>query len=103
MQRAENRSATWDLGADTTLVRLLARNAEVLGDHVAMREKHLGIWQETTWAQMLDATLAFAASLQSMGFGKEDALLVLGDNRPNLYDGHARCGRARRLCHARVP
>ena len=87
MQRAENRSATWDLGADTTLVRILARNAELLGDHVAMREKHLGIWQETTWAQMLDATLAFAASLQSMGFGQEDALLVLGDNRPNLYMG----------------
>ncbi|MFZ5486205.1 MAG: AMP-dependent synthetase/ligase [Pseudomonadota bacterium] len=92
MQRAENRSATWDLGADTTLVRLLARNAEVLGDHVAMREKHLGIWQETTWAQMLDATLAFAASLQSMGFGKEDALLVLGDNRPNLYMGMLAAG-----------
>ncbi len=92
MQRAENRSATWDLGADTTLVRILARNAELLGDHVAMREKHLGIWQETTWAQMLEATLAFAASLQSMGFGKEDALLVLGDNRPNLYMGMLAAG-----------
>ncbi|MDF1482996.1 AMP-dependent synthetase/ligase [Extensimonas sp. H3M7-6] len=92
MQRAENRSATWDLGADTTLVRILARNAELLGDHVAMREKHLGIWQETTWAQMLDATLAFAASLQSMGFGQEDALLVLGDNRPNLYMGMLAAG-----------
>lgn len=92
MQRAENRSATWDLGADTTLMRLLARNAEVLGDQVAMREKYLGIWQETTWAQMLDATLAFAASLQSMGFGKEDALLVLGDNRPNLYMGMLAAG-----------
>jgi len=92
MQRAENRSTTWDLGADTTLVRILARNAELLGDHVAMREKHLGIWQETTWAQMLDATLAFAASLQSMGFGKEDALLVLGDNRPNLYMGMLAAG-----------
>jgi len=92
MQRAENRSATWDLGVDTTLVRILARNAELLGDHVAMREKHLGIWQETTWAQMLDATLAFAASLQSMGFGQEDALLVLGDNRPNLYMGMLAAG-----------
>ena len=93
MQRADMDSAkggnttTWDLGVDTTLVRILARNAELLGEHVAMREKHLGIWQETTWSQMLEATLACAAGMESMGFGSDDAMLVLGDNRPRLYLG----------------
>ena len=45
-------TTTWDLGTDTTLIRILARNAELLGHRVAMREKNLGIWQETTWSQM---------------------------------------------------
>lgn len=92
MQRADNHSATWDLGGNTTLIRILARNAELLGDRVAMREKHLGIWQETTWAQVLDATLACAAGMENMGFGSDEALLVLGDNRPNLYMGMLAAG-----------
>ncbi len=83
---------TWDLGVDTTLIRILARNAELLGNRVAMREKQLGIWQETTWSQMLDATLACAAGMESLGFGTEDALLVLGDNRPRLYMGMLAAG-----------
>jgi len=85
-------TTTWDLGTDTTLIRILARNAELLGHRVAMREKNLGIWQETTWSQMLDATLACAAGMESLGFGAEDALLVLGDNRPRLYMGMLAAG-----------
>jgi long-chain acyl-CoA synthetase len=98
MQRADIDSAkggnttTWDLGVDTTLVRILARNAELLGEHVAMREKHLGIWQETTWSHMLDTTLACAAGMESLGFGPDDALMVLGDNRPRLYMGMLAAG-----------
>jgi long-chain acyl-CoA synthetase len=92
MQRADidttkNANATWDLGADTTLIRILARNADLLGRRVAMREKHLGIWQETSWSQLLDDTLACAAGMEHLGFGSEDALLVMGDNRPRLYMG----------------
>jgi len=89
---AKGVGATWDLGTDTTLIRILARNAELLGDRVAMREKRLGIWQKTTWSQMLNTTLACAAGMESLGFGAEDALLVLGDNRPNLYMGMLAAG-----------
>ena len=98
MQRADidtakgGNTTTWDLGVDTTLVRILARNAELLGKHVAMREKNLGIWQETTWSHMLDATLACAAGMESLGFGADDAMLVLGDNRPRLYMGMLAAG-----------
>jgi long-chain acyl-CoA synthetase len=92
MQRADidttkNANTTWDLGADTTLIRILARNADLLGRRVAMREKHLGIWQETSWSQLLDDTLACAAGMEHLGFDSEDALLVMGDNRPRLYMG----------------
>jgi long-chain acyl-CoA synthetase len=97
MQRADidtakNGNTTWDLGADTTLIRILARNAALLGRRVAMREKHLGIWQETSWSQLLDDTLACAAGMEHLGFDREDALLVLGDNRPRLYMGMLAAG-----------
>lgn len=84
--------ATWNLNADTTLVRILASNARVFPDRVAMREKSMGIWQEITWSQMLDATLACAAGIESLGFGADEALLVMGDNRPRLYMGMLAAG-----------
>jgi long-chain acyl-CoA synthetase len=97
MQRADidtakNGNAPWDLSPNTTLIRILARNAELLGQRVAMREKHLGIWQETSWSQLFDETLACAAGMEHLGFGPEDALLVLGDNRPRLYMGMLAAG-----------
>jgi len=85
-------SATWDFGADTTLSRLLARNAEVFPNAVAMREKSKGIWQETTWRQMLDSMLECAAGLESLGFTANDVMLVVGDNRPRLYIGMISAG-----------
>ena len=97
MRRADidtvkNGNTPWDLGPGTTLIRILARNAELLGQRVAMREKHLGIWQETSWSQLLDDTLACAAGMEHLGFDREDALLVLGDNRPRLYMGMLAAG-----------
>jgi len=97
MQRADidaakNGNIPWDLGPDNTLIRILARNAELLGQRVAMREKHLGIWQETSWSRLLDDTLACAAGMEHLGFDREDALLVLGDNRPRLYMGMLAAG-----------
>ena len=77
----------WDLNPETTLTRLLALNARTHGARVAMREKALGIWQEFTWAEVLDEVLAVAAGLEQMGFAPGDSLLVLGDNRARLYMG----------------
>ena len=57
-----------------------------------MREKDRGIWQQITWLQMLDAVLACAAGLQSLGLGRGEALMVLGDNRPHLYMGMVSAG-----------
>lgn len=77
----------WDFSADTTLPRVLAANAQALGDAVAVREKDHGIWQQTTWSQWLQSMLQCAAGLEALGFARGDALLVVGDNRPNLYTG----------------
>ncbi len=59
---------------------------------VAMREKSKGIWQETTWRQLLDIVLGCAAGLEALGFGAGEVMLVLGDNRPRLYAGMLAAG-----------
>ena len=78
---------TWDLSPDTTLIRLLASNARLKPLGVAMREKDFGIWQERSWARVLEEVLAFAAGLEKRGFREGDAMLVLGDNKARLYIG----------------
>ena len=88
MARAETREGgPWDFSSDTTLLRCLAANARAHGHRPALREKARGIWQQQTWGEWLDATLACAAGLEALGFAPGDALLVVGDNRPHLYTG----------------
>ncbi|WBY02818.1 AMP-binding protein [Ramlibacter tataouinensis] len=77
----------WELDPRTTLPRLLAANAQAVPTRVAMREKDRGIWQETTWAQLWQTVLAVSAGLQALGLSREKGVLVLGDNRPRLYQG----------------
>jgi long-chain acyl-CoA synthetase len=96
MQRAETPRAAggpgWNLEVDTTLVRVLAANAAGFPNLPAMRQKDLGIWQVTTWSQLLESVLACAAGLESLGFKADDAMIVLGDNRPRLYVGMLAAG-----------
>jgi len=72
---------------NSTLISLLARNAERFPDRVAMREKDYGIWHEYTWHDYLHQTLAFAAGMEARGFRAGDAMLTLGDARPEIYFG----------------
>lgn len=67
---------------DTTLPRLLVENARKYGDRVALREKELGIWRTVSWRRYHRATAEFAAGLESLGFGPDDILMLIGDNRP---------------------
>lgn len=70
---------------DDHLLTLLARNAANHPAEVAMRERDHGIWQQYSWADMRDAVVEFAAGLEVRGIGPGDIILVIGDNRPNLY------------------
>jgi long-chain acyl-CoA synthetase len=78
-------AGAWDLSPETTLPRLLAANARHCPGHVAVREKDRGIWQQMRWPAWLDTVLALAAGLEALGFARGDALVVVGDNRANLY------------------
>jgi long-chain acyl-CoA synthetase len=84
--------AGWNFETDTTLVRIVAANARAFPERTAFREKDLGVWQETSWGAALETMLGCAAGLEGLGFGPEDAMLVLGDNRPRLYLGMVAAG-----------
>ena len=85
----------WNFDPRTTLPRLLAINARGHANRIALREKALGIWQEFTWAQVLDEVLEIAAGLEQLGFRAGDSMLVLGDNRARLYLGMLAAGALR--------
>jgi len=68
-----------------TFPRLLLHHAQVRGDHPAVREKDLGIWQTWTWRQVADEVRALACGLAAQGFTRGMHLAIIGDNRPRLY------------------
>lgn len=73
-----------NLSADT-LVAALAANVREEGSRVAMRERDYGIWQEITWIDVQERVLAIAAGLEQLGLQPGQAMIVVGDNRANLY------------------
>src|SRR5437764_66038 len=68
-----------------TFPRLMLHHARVRPAHAATREKHLGIWQTWTWAQVADEVRALACGLAAHGFKRGMHLAIIGDNRPRLY------------------
>ena len=75
------------LPGDTTFPRLLAQHAAQRPNAPAIREKHLGIWQATSWGALKAQVEALAAGLAASGFGRGSHLALVGDNRPRLYAG----------------
>jgi long-chain acyl-CoA synthetase len=84
-EAAERLHPEWSRGDN--LITVLARNAAEHPREVAMRERDYGLWQEYDWSTYYETVLAFAAGLERRGVGARDILLVIGDNRPNLYFG----------------
>jgi long-chain acyl-CoA synthetase len=68
-----------------TIPKLLARNAKTMAHRPAIREKDYGIWRTYDWAAYANEVNRFAAGLAALGFGREDKLSVIGNNRPRLY------------------
>ncbi len=68
-----------------TLIAALVANARDHGSAIAFRERDYGIWQEVSWQAALDRVLAVAAGLEALGVKPGQAVIVVGDNRANLY------------------
>jgi len=68
-----------------TFPKLLLYNAGRRGERPAVREKDYGIWQSWTWGTVADEVRALACGLAALGFKPGDMLVIVGDNRPQLY------------------
>jgi long-chain acyl-CoA synthetase len=70
----------------TTLPHCLARLARERPHAVALREKRLGIWEETTWQAYLSRVAAVAHKLWDLGVRPGEHVAIISDNRPEwLY------------------
>ncbi|MFZ3322568.1 MAG: AMP-binding protein [Usitatibacter sp.] len=72
-------------GVPDTFPKLLLRHAEAIGDHPAIREKDLGIWQAWTWREMRDEVEWLACGLAQAGLTRGAHIAIIGSNRPRLY------------------
>jgi long-chain acyl-CoA synthetase len=70
------------LGGADTFPKLLARNAERLGERAALREKDLGIWRETSWRACQERVRDLSLGLVSLGLERGGKVAIIGDNRP---------------------
>jgi len=68
--------------ANSTLPGLLRHWAERHPQRLAFREKHLGVWQRTTFSEYYERTGDFYFGLAALGVGKGDFLAVASENTP---------------------
>ncbi|MBI5582214.1 MAG: AMP-binding protein [Deltaproteobacteria bacterium] len=78
-----------------TLPKALVAMVGKAPQRVAMREKHLGLWKDISWAEYLEKVKAVALGLQALGVQRGDHVAIIGENRPEwLYSamGVMACG-----------
>lgn len=69
-----------------TWPQILTYNYEKYGNtRRAMRYKHYGIWQPSTWKDYYLNVKYLSLGLLSLGFAPGDKLLIIGDNAPQWY------------------
>ncbi len=76
---------TLDRTRTMTLPQLLRFHARATPGGVALRFKHLGVWQEITWAQYYDTARRFAAALLRAGIGRGDRIALASEGTPEWF------------------
>lgn len=68
-----------------TLPQVLLARASSTPNALAERHKHLGIWREFTWANVLDKVRALALGLEEKGLKAGDTVMMIGENEPEHF------------------
>jgi long-chain acyl-CoA synthetase len=69
-----------------TVPKLFHSQVSRFGDRVAMREKVLGVWQETSWNQYLENVQIVGSGLLALGVVKGECVSIISENNPEwLY------------------
>jgi len=67
--------------AVTTIASMVRERARTTPGRVAMREKHLGVWQEVSWASYWDTVVTVGHALLALGVEPGDRVAVHAENR----------------------
>ena len=65
-----------------TFPKILKFRSDNTPNEVALRDKDLGIWNETNWKDYNQKVSELAVGLKSLGFKKGDVMALIGDNKP---------------------
>jgi len=76
---------TFDQIKSMTMPQMLRKRAQVHGDRLALREKSLGLWQRTTWAEYFRKARLTAIGLYALGLRPGDRLAIAAENTPEWY------------------
>lgn len=68
-----------------TLPQWLLHNAATRSTEVAQRHKRDGVWKEFSWADVHDEVRALAIGLRARGVQRGQTVVLLSENRPELY------------------
>lgn len=68
-----------------TIPQWLLHNAAHRPSEVAQRHKRDGVWKEFTWADVRDEVRALALGLRARGVQRGQTVVLLSENRPELY------------------
>lgn len=68
-----------------TLPQWLLHNAATRGSEVAQRHKREGVWKEFSWTDVRDEVRALALGLRARGVQRGQTVVLLSENRPELY------------------
>ena len=71
-----------DFNRYNTLPKILKYRSEYMPNEVALRDKDLGIWNETNWNDYNSKVSKLAIGLETFGFKKGEVLALIGDNKP---------------------
>ena len=71
--------------APETLPQFLAMRAAATPTALCQRRKRRGIWQRYDWATVLDRVRHFALGLRALGLEPGETVLLVGENRPELF------------------
>jgi long-chain acyl-CoA synthetase len=78
-----------------TLPKALIQMAQKEPQRVSLREKHLGLWRDISWAEYQEQVKFVALGLHALGVRRGDHVAIIGENRPEwLYSamGVMACG-----------
>ena len=65
-----------------TIAKSFLLSVDARGDRPALREKHLGVWQSTSWREWLQKSREIAYALHAIGFRAGDVASIMSNPAP---------------------